>query len=94
MGYYWQNQMGPGPGWPLVGLFMMAIFLGLVVVVFALLRHYRPWMHARETAMPTTTPSQARSSAIVILQERFARGDIDEDEYRRRLAILHEPPSA
>ncbi len=32
------------------------------------------------------TPS---GSAARVLDERFARGEIDEDEYRRRRAVLH-----
>lgn len=32
-----------------------------------------------------------RSSAIDVLDERFARGEIDEEEYRRRRALLQHP---
>lgn len=85
MGFYWQNRMGGGHVWPFAGLFMFVLFIGLVVVLFALMRHYRPMTHHGPV-------SHARGSAIAILQERFARGEIDEDEYRRRLALLHEPP--
>ncbi|HQT99115.1 MAG TPA: SHOCT domain-containing protein [Acidimicrobiales bacterium] len=73
---------------------MMAILLGLVVILFALMRHYRPWTHGGAPFVHGAVASHARSSAVVILQERFARGEIDEDEYRRRLALLDEPPSA
>lgn len=87
MGFYWQNRMGGGHGWPFAGLFMFMLFIGLMILFFALMRHYRPMAHHG-------TVSHARDSAIVVLQERFARGEIDEDEYRRRLAVLHEPPPA
>ncbi|MCX3062185.1 SHOCT domain-containing protein [Streptomyces beihaiensis] len=45
---------------------------------------------------PSTPPSASMSRPEQLLAERFARGEIDEDEYKRRLAVLraaHGPAS-
>jgi len=72
---------GWGPGAWVAMAFVMVVFWGAVVtaIVFAV----RGW-HNQSTgpAAPTTSDAQR------ILDERFARGEIDEDEYRRRLAAL------
>lgn len=75
---YWGNGSG---GW---GYLMMAVtmvlFWGLLVAgVVVLVRS----VSRRETAWPAAGPDPAR-----VLAERFARGDIDEAEYRQRLRVL------
>ena len=53
------------------------VFLALIVVLaVVLMRHYRP------------AGGGTRSSAHDTLDERFARGEIDVDEYRRRRDAL------
>jgi putative membrane protein len=66
-----------GPGWGIVGGFVSIAFLVLVVVLVAAL------MRNRSGAGPT-----AASSAIRILEERYARGDISRDEFLERRAAL------
>jgi putative membrane protein len=52
------------------------VFLGLIAILAVVLtRHYR-----------TTTTT--RPAAHDVLDERFARGDIDETEYRHRREVL------
>jgi len=81
---YWGNGMG---GW---GMLLMTIstllFWGLVIAgVVALVRYAgRPVPQGGSTA-DAATPQR-------ILAERFARGEIDEDEYTRRLAALGGAP--
>jgi putative membrane protein len=58
----------------------LASVAGLVVLLVALFRS-RP---VRALWSPPTGESQA----VTILRERFARGEISEDEYRRRLDVL------
>ncbi|HEX6473098.1 MAG TPA: hypothetical protein VF069_28670 [Streptosporangiaceae bacterium] len=70
-----------GPGWWLVfpitfGLLWIAIAAG----AFMLLR--------RRSTPPA--PPDPRAKAESLLAERFARGDIDEDEYYTRLSVLHQ----
>ena len=72
----------PGPHgffwFPLIPLF----FFGFWVVVFLVIR---PWAWGRRGYGPGGSPSQ---SAEAVLAERFARGDVDEQEYRARLEVL------
>ncbi|HEY7484329.1 MAG TPA: hypothetical protein VH912_07670 [Streptosporangiaceae bacterium] len=77
----WHNG-GGGPGWWVLfpisfGLFWIAIAAG----GFWLLRRRTGWQQKQE---------DPRTKAESVLAERFARGDIDEDEYYRRLATLHQ----
>lgn len=77
---YWGQGMG---GW---GILLMSVstllFWALVIAgVVALVRYVGPAAPQRNVAAETATPQR-------LLAERFARGEIDEEEYRRRLAIL------
>jgi putative membrane protein len=75
----WPNSDVTGWGWgamtiPMV-LFLAVLALGAVLLFRAL---NRPGERLRG---PRPSPEQ-------LLAERFARGEIDEEEYRRRLATL------
>jgi len=64
-----------GSAWWWMGVGMLA-FWGLVaVVVVTLVRQAR-------------TESGSRGRAREILDERYARGEIEEDEYRRRTELI------
>lgn len=76
MGWY-DGGWGWG-GWLAMTLMMLVFWGGLVAVVVALVRSSRP---------PDSRPDPSRD-ARAILDERFARGDIDEEEYRRRRDVL------
>ncbi len=67
---------GPGAWWPIFPIFWLLL---ATVVVFAVFRSRRAWW--RQSAGP---------SAESVLSERYARGEIDEDEYRARLSVLKE----
>jgi putative membrane protein len=79
MMYYY----GPGMnGWALSLMIIgNVIFWGLLIIAaIALIRYTKRGQ--LDSASPTaSTPQQ-------ILAQRFARGDIDEDEYTRRLQVL------
>lgn len=82
-----------GNGWGLGGWFvialMMVIFWGLLIAgVVALARYTGSSHRADRPGGPGTPPGAGRAEDV--LAERFARGEIDEDEYRRRLAVLRE----
>lgn len=73
---------GTGAGfW--VMLVMMLLVLVAVLAFLYLLVTRSGATSGRETS--GETPREAER----LLDERFARGEIDEDEYRRRRAVLH-----
>jgi putative membrane protein len=68
-----------GPGWWL----LFPICFGLLWLLVIGGGGYLLWR--RTNAMRPASPS---STAEAVLAERYARGEIDEDEYRERLAVL------
>ena len=65
-----------------VAMSLMVIFWGLLVVaVVAFVRWSRRDAATSRTASPPETAEQ-------VLANRFARGDLDEEDYRRRLSVL------
>lgn len=76
VGQMWDHghHMGRGWWWAMgVGWLIFLVLIGVVIVVVA--RHF-------------TASGRRSSSAEDLLAERFARGEIDEDEYRKRREIL------
>ena len=73
---------GGGSGW-FMGPFMMLLFLLVVVAVVVLVVR---WLGGSGGLPGTVQGSNARR----ILEERFARGEIDEEEFRRRKQALEE----
>jgi putative membrane protein len=76
-----QRGFGPHPHGPgilaAVGLFMLLralVVIGLVVLVWRLVGARGLWQRA--------------DSATQVLRERYARGEIGEEEYRKRLETL------
>ena len=89
----WAEQAGPGygphmwhgGGWMFFGPVMMIGFIAVLVVVVVLVVR---WLGG-------TGPGQAPSSPpagtpLDILKERFARGEIDKDEFEERRRVLGE----
>ena len=76
---------GGGIGWGgwLVMVAMMVVFWGALAWVVVTL--------IRQNGAPTVAPDTRGSDARRILDERFARGEIDEDEYQRRRDLLGGP---
>ncbi|MEU6575224.1 SHOCT domain-containing protein [Streptomyces sp. NPDC046805] len=79
---------GPGPWILFFPLVWAAVVAGAVTVLRRTVWRGRgaPWrtMNATDTARP------AGDSPIAILGRRFAGGEIEEDEYWRRLSVLDE----
>ncbi|MCH9729123.1 MAG: SHOCT domain-containing protein [Actinomycetia bacterium] len=80
-----------GHGWGWGGGIMMILFVVvLVVVVTATVLGIR-YLSAPQRAPgqgPPAGATQDRSESL--LAERFARGEIDEDEYHRRITVLRD----
>ena len=85
MMFWYGNGMG-GWGYALMPV-SMVLFWGLVILgVIALIRYF-----ARTPQRPDGTRA-AHPTAEQVLAERFARGEIDEQEYHSRLAALRGNP--
>ncbi|MFE1246894.1 SHOCT domain-containing protein [Streptomyces sp. NPDC058735] len=86
---FWYDHDVSGWGWFGMSIGMVlfwALIITALVLVFRAVN--RPHEHT-----PTPTPTPTAPTPQQILAERFARGEIDEEEYRRRLAALHAGPS-
>ena len=79
----------PGPhmmwesGWMFFGPLMMILFIGLIVAVVVLIVR---WLGDRKS--DARIPSEGK--AIEILKQRFARGEIDKEEYEERRRVLED----
>ncbi|WP_328508108.1 SHOCT domain-containing protein [Streptomyces sp. NBC_00391] len=82
---FWYGHDVSGWGWFAMSAGMV-VFWALIITVGVLLFRAvnRPDEHIRTPAAPQT-PEQ-------VLAERFARGEIDDEEYRRRLNVLRTGP--
>ena len=75
----WNNGMGWG-GWLLMSVTTVAFWALVVFGIVALFRGTRD--------SGPQSPRRDEDSAQHILDERFARGDIDAEEYHRRRQVL------
>jgi putative membrane protein len=80
--YYWNHHGMSGWGWFVASVSAILFWVLLVLLIVLLLRTMSRGSGHPHGAM-TSLPEQ-------VLAERFARGEIDEEEYRRRLAVLRE----
>ena len=80
---------GPGPWILLFPLIWAAVVIGVVTVLRRTVWRGRrgPWRGMDRTAADVRP---AGDSPIAMLGRRFASGEIDEDEYWRRLSVLDE----
>jgi putative membrane protein len=67
-----------GFGWIFVVLFWIVVIVGIVVLV--------RWLGI--SPGQTTTPPPREKTALDILDERFARGEIDQQEYEQKRQVL------
>ena len=89
-GYGWQYGQGGGPGWWVVMVIFMILFWTVLVMgaVYSV-SHFRDGHHHHDHgAAPMRGP--ASEDAIEILRNRFAKGELDEAEFKSRLALLQE----
>jgi putative membrane protein len=77
---------GPGPWILFFPLIWAAVVIGVVTVLRRTVWRGRrgPWRAMGDDARPSG------DSPIAVLGRRFASGEIDEDEYWRRLSVLDE----
>ncbi len=77
------GHWGSGWGGMILGPLMMIAFVAVVVAVVVLLMRWLGGGHAMGSRA-------AERTAIDILEERFARGEIDKDEFEERRRVLTE----
>ena len=77
---------GSGIGWGgwLVMVAMMVVFWGAIAWIVVTL--------IRQNAARAVPPADRGTDPMRILDERFARGEIDEGEYQRRRDLLRGSP--
>lgn len=76
----------PGWGWGHMifgGLMMIAFWGGIILLIVLLVR----WLGGADASSHTSS-STLRRTPLEILQERFAKGEIDKEEYEERRKIL------
>ncbi|MFE0347110.1 SHOCT domain-containing protein [Streptomyces griseoluteus] len=79
-------------GWFIMTVFMVLFWAVLIVGLVALVRYLAGTGRHQRASLPPPAGEvgwQGRG-AENLLAERFARGEIDEEEYQRRLALLRE----
>ena len=76
----WSN--GPGWGHMVFGSLMMLLFWGALVLAVVLAVRWIAGSHGDGESR------SSRSRALTILEERFARGEIDKDEFQERKRAL------
>ncbi|GFJ80945.1 SHOCT domain-containing protein [Phytohabitans houttuyneae] len=80
---YWYDHGMDGWGYAAMAL-NMVLFWGVLIAGGVLL--YR-WLH-RDQPVGESQPRLVTFTARRLLAERYARGEIDDEEYRRRLTTL------
>ncbi len=82
--YYGPHMWNGGP-WMFFGPLMMIIFIAVIVVVVVLMLRWLggPGHGTAQHPPPGRTP-------LDILKERFARGEIDKEEFEERRRVLGE----
>jgi len=86
-GWMWHDGWGWG-SWVLMSL-VMVVFWALLITAVVLAVRYLAGGGSQQNR-PSTGPTPAGGRAEDVLAERYARGEIDDDEYRRRLTLLRE----
>ena len=91
------GRMHDGLGWG-IGLVLVVLvvlfLLTLGVLAFTLLRGSGNGSGAGAgpgPSAPARGPADHLSAAEQLLAERYARGELDEEEYRHRREVLHSP---
>jgi putative membrane protein len=80
---------GWGGGHWVAAIVMMVLFWGAIaLVVLAVVRSGGWSRHDHQDHRPVSPRRDTSDEAERILHERFARGEIDEDEYTRRHDLL------
>lgn len=90
-GYGWDGGGWGWGAWVFMSVFMVLVWGAIVTAVVLVVRSVRD-RHAPYPPYPPApspqSPGEGVDQALRLLDERFARGEIDEDEYTRRRDLL------
>jgi len=75
----WDHMAEHGWGWGLMGVGMLLFWMLIILAIVALVK----WLRT-----PQADASPREKTALAILQERYARGEIDREEYQQKKADL------
>ena len=89
-GDYNEMHDGYGFGW-FAMLVLLLVLVGLAVALLVVFLRSPGRASGRDSAGLSPGATTGSSEAALILRRRFAAGEIDEDEFRRRMAALSEP---
>ncbi|KAF4411153.1 MULTISPECIES: hypothetical protein [Streptomyces] len=87
----WRDGGGPGPWILLMPVLWALVVAGVIVLLRKTVWRGRgrgPWRGPG--GRPGGPGGYAEHSPVTVLGRRFAAGEIDEDEYWRRLSVLNE----
>ena len=86
---------GSNWGFGLSRVIIMILFLLFVgAIAYFIIRHFdRAQTYHHAHVFPAASSSSADSAASDVLKMRFAKGEIDEDEFTRRMSLLKDHQS-
>jgi putative membrane protein len=79
---------GVGGGHPFLGPLFFLIIVALVVWALIVITRYLQHHQSQPGAQAASVAASPTSDAMKILNERFARGEIDPDDFTRRRDLL------
>ncbi len=87
---FWSDHDMSGWGYAGMAIGMVLFWVFIIVGIIALVRYTAGASPAR--TLPAPPPYSDYETPEQLLAARFARGEIDEVEYRHRLEVLHSTP--
>ena len=88
MGYYY--NYGPYQmfnfGWVLVVIFWLLIIWGIIALIK--MAAYKGHYHGHMMSMKNDSETKREDRSLSILKERYAKGEINKDEYEDRKKVL------
>lgn len=87
-GWMWNGGGWGWPGWLLMTLVMVLFWAGVITAVVLAVRFLAGGGSRQHVGGDGHTPALHRAQDVLV--DRYARGEIDDDEFRRRLSLLRE----